>query len=408
MAAGEGPYCGRVASSSRALDSGRGWLVVAAAFTAMFTTFGIAYSFGAFVEPMADEFGTGLGITSTVFALTSLTYFGLGALSGAALDRYGPRSVLLVGAAAMAAGLVTTSQANALWVGLVTYGLGVGIGVACAYVPMVALVGGWFERRRTLALGIAVTGIGLGTLGIAPLAARLIEAVGWRDTYLLFGIAGAGILAACALVLAPAPVVEGPAAVTLREAARERDYRLMYVAFLLMAVALFVPFVHLPGYAEDELGTGTVTAAFLVGAIGAASVVGRLALGAVAGRVGLLRAFRGCFLAMGASFALWWIGGTYGMLLAFAIVLGVGYGGFVALGPAVVAERFGTTRLGGLLGALYTSAGIGSAAGAPVAGAVIDATGSYTPVIAGCLTLGLASFATMLAVGRRTAVDRLR
>ena len=376
--------------------------MVVAAFVAMFTAFGIAYSFGAFFEPMADEFGSGRGATSVFFALTSLTYFGLGALSGAAVDRYGPRRVLLVGAFALGAGLAATSQAGELWIGLITYGLGVGIAVACAYVPMVAVVGGWFERRRTLALGVAVTGIGLGTLAIAPLAAVLIDELGWRDTYLVFGAVGAAVLVACALVADPPPVATGPAALTLGEAVRDRDYRRLYLSAALLAIALFVPFVHLPSYAEER-GTDAVAAAALVGVIGAASIVGRLALGAVASRVGLLRAFQGCFLAMGASFALWGVGGGYGVLVAFAVVLGVGYGGFVALGPAVVAERFGTTRLGGLLGFLYTSAGIGSAFGAPIAGVTIDASGSYGPAIAGCLVLGLAAYAVVLSVGRTPA-----
>lgn len=88
-----------------------------------------------------------------------------------------------------------------------------------------------------------------------------------------------------------------------------------------------------------------------------------------------MRAFQGCFLAMAASFALWGLGGGYGVLLAFSVVLGIGYGGFVAIGPAVVAERFGTTRLGGLLGVLYTSVEIGSAFGAPPAGAAVEASG---------------------------------
>ncbi|MDK3256975.1 MFS transporter [Blastococcus capsensis] len=385
--------------SSASVDSIRGWVMVAAAFAAMFVSFGIAYSFGAFLEPMAEEFGSGRGTTSVFFALTSLTYFGLGALSGVAVDRYGPRRVLLVGALALGAGLAATSQAGELWIGLVTYGLGVGIGVACAYVPMVAVVSGWFERRRTLAIGVAVTGIGLGTLTVAPLAAALIGEVGWRNTHLVLGLAGAVVLVACALVVTRPPVQASPAALTLREAVRNRDYRRLYLASGLMAVALFVPFVHLPGYAE-EAGVDPVAAAALVGVIGAASTAGRLLLGVIAARTGTLRAFQGCFLTMGASFALWSVGGGYGVLLTFAVVLGVGYGGFVAIGPAVVAERFGTTRLGGLLGVLYTSAGIGSAVGAPLAGAAVDAFGSYAPAIAGCLALGLAAYLTVLGVGR--------
>ena len=74
--------------------------------------------------------------------------------------------------------------------------------------------------------------------------------------------------------------------------------------------------------------------------------------------------------------------------------LGVGYGGFVALAPAVVAERFGVERLGALLGVLYTSAGLGSAVGPPAAGAVIDA-GGYAPAIAASLAIGLAAFAVV-------------
>jgi MFS family permease len=384
---------------SAAVDSVRGWVMVAAAFAGMFVSFGIAYSFGAFLAPMAEEFGSGRGATSAFFALTSLTYFGLGALSGVAVDRYGPRRVLLVGAVALGAGLTATSLAGELWIGLLTYGLGVGIGVACAYVPMVAVVSGWFERRRTLAIGVSVTGIGLGTLAVAPLAAALIGELGWRTTHLVLGLAGAVVLAVCALVVQPPPVQAGPAALTLRDAVRNRDYRRLYLASGLLSVALFVPFVHLPGYAVQQ-GVDRVAAAALVGVIGAASTAGRLLLGLIAARTGSLRAFQGCFLTMGLSFALWALGSGYGMLLAFAVVLGVGYGGFVAIGPAVVADRFGTTRLGGLLGVLYTSAGIGSALGAPVAGAAVDASGSYLPAIAGCLVLGLAATLVVLSVGR--------
>ncbi|MGY1915212.1 MFS transporter [Blastococcus sp. SYSU DS0973] len=382
-----------------AVDSVRSWVMVAAGFAGMFVTFGIAYSFGAFLGPMAEEFGSGRGMTSAFFALTSLTYFGLGALSGVAVDRYGPRRVLLVGAVALGAGLAATSVAGELWIGLLTYGLGVGIGVGCAYVPMVAVVSGWFEQRRTFAVGVAVTGIGLGTLAVAPLAAALIGELGWRSTHLVLGLAGALVLVLCAVVVERPPVEGGPAALTLREAVRNRDYRRLYLASGLLSVALFVPFVHLPGYAVQQ-GADRVAAAALVGVIGAASIAGRLLLGLVAGRTGALRAFQGCFLTMGLSFALWGVGGGYGMLLAFAVVLGVGYGGFVAIGPAVVAERFGTTRLGGLLGVLYTSAGLGSALGAPLAGTAVDASGSYTPVVAGCLVLGLAAYLTVLSVGR--------
>src|SRR5688572_3086090 len=135
----------------------------------MGVVFGVAYSFGAFFAPMAAEFGSGSGATSVVFSVTACLFFVLGSVSGRAVDRFGPRPVLLVGAAALAGGLLVTSTAQQLWVGYLSYGLGVGIAVACGYVPMVAVVGAWFDRRRALALAVAIAGIGVGTLVGAPL-----------------------------------------------------------------------------------------------------------------------------------------------------------------------------------------------------------------------------------------------
>src|SRR3954452_3978069 len=181
------------------IDSRRGWVVVAAAVASMATAFGIVYSFGAFYEEMRADLGASRGAAATLFSLTSLAFFGLGGATGAAADRYGQRRVLLVGAAAVGGGLVVTAHAHSLALALVPYGFGAGVGVACAYVPMVALVGAWFERRRTLALGVAVAGIGVGTLVHPPAAAALIEAIGWRDTYMVFAAAGVVLLILAAL-----------------------------------------------------------------------------------------------------------------------------------------------------------------------------------------------------------------
>ena len=384
------------------LDSRRAWGMVGAAFASMFVAFGIAYSYGAFLEELRAEFGASRAVGSVFFSLTSLLYFGLGAVSGAALDRFGPRRVLLAGSGALALGLVATARAGSLGVALVAYGLGVGIAVACAYVPMVALVGGWFERRRTLALGVAVAGIGLGTLVLPPATAALIEAIGWRDSYLVLAAAGVLTLVACAYAVAPAPRRDDAGDARIGEALRDPGYRRLYASVVLVSLALFVPFVHLPSYAQDR-GVDPVPAAGLIGAIGIASVVGRLALGAIAGSGGLLRVFQGCFGMMGLSFGIWWLAGSsYVAMLAFALALGVGYGGFVALAPAVMAARFGVANLGALLGVLYTGAGIGSALGPPAAGAVIDAAG-FAPAIAASLVVGLGSFATVLRVSVRRA-----
>ncbi len=377
------------------------WGAVAVAFTAMFTTFGIAYGFGAFLLPLSEDLGVGRGAASAVFSLTTMAFFGLGALSGAALDRYGPRRVVLLGAASLGAGLVVVARADHLWQAYLGHGLGVGLAVACCYVPLVAVVGAWFDARRTLAVGIAVSGIGLGTLVGAPAAAALIAAVGWRDAYLVLGAVGTAILLLCAVFVRAAPVRVDAVRVPLLPRLRTPTYLRLYGAGLLLSIALFVPFVHLPAYAIST-GAGAVAAAALVGVIGAASIVGRLALGALAGRVGVVRTYQACYLLMAASFALWLsdlrLGEpSYARLVVFAALLGVGYGGFVALGPPLVAEAFGLEGLGSLLGVLYTSAAVGSAVGPPLAGALISSRG-YLPTLAASLAVCALSCVLVLRV----------
>jgi MFS family permease len=377
------------------LDSSRGWVTVGAAFVAMVAVFGVAYSFGAFFAPMAAEFGTGSGATSLVFSITACCWFLLGSVSGRAVDRVGPRPVLLIGAVALAAGLLATSTAQHLWVGYLGYGLGVGVAVACGYVPMVAVVSGWFERRRALAVGVAVAGIGVGTLAGAPLAASLIAEYGWRRAHLLLALGGSVLLvvAAFAARRPPRPVGEEPWA--LRDVVRTREFRAMYVATLLASIALFVPFVYLPTAALAN-GVSPVAAAALIGVIGVASVVGRLAIGALADRVGRVRTFQASFAVLAASFLIWLVGGSWPWLSAFAVVLGTGYGGWIALQPTVLAQLFGTRGLGGLVGLVYTAAGVGALVGPPLAGVLVDATGGYRWAIAAAGVAGLGAFAALL------------
>ena len=367
---------------------------MAAAFGSMFTVFGIAYSFGAFFEPMAREFHTNRASTAAVFSITAFLYFGLGSVTGAIADRVGPRRVLAFGAVVIGAGLILTAYTPSIWLGYLSYGLGVGIGTACCYVPMVAAVGGWFTRGRSFAIGVAVTGIGFGTLLVAPLAAALIKGAGWRQTYLLFGVASLVVLLACA-ALAERPPGGAQANLRVGPAVRTREFAGMYASGLLVSFSLFVAFVHLAPFAAQR-GADPVAAAALIGVIGAASAVGRLALGGVAERIGAVRAFQSATVLLAISFGIWLCFQSYAGLAVFAIALGVGYGGWVALSPSVLAELFGPERLGGTAGALFTSAGVGALLGPPLAGLLVDRTGSYTVAIAAALGLGLISIPPIL------------
>jgi len=381
-------------------DSPRAWRMTAAAFVALFASYGIAYSFGAFFKPMAAEFGAARSQTSIVFSLTVFVWSMSGSLAGHLADRYGPRVVVTTGALVMAAGLILTAFIDRLWVGYITYSIGVGTGIATSYVPMIAVVGGWFLKRRNSALGIAVAGIGCGTVTVAPLAAALINHFGWRNTDIAFGVIGAGILLGCAAMVERPPVHVTPSEIWIGEAVRTPAFGLLYLNSFLSSLALFVPFVYLPAFAHDH-GTSEVAAAALVGAIGGASVAGRLVLGALADRIGVMFLLKTCYLVLALSFTIWMVGSSYSVLFAFAVVLGAGYGGFVALSPAVIVELFGVGRLGTLMGLMYTSGGVGALLGPPLAGVIIDRSGSYQWAIVYSLVSALASYAVLLPLKDR-------
>lgn len=368
-----------------AAERGRRWIVVGAAFASMFTVFGVVYSFGVFFEPMAREFRVGQGATSIVFAVTAFSFFTLGAVTGPIADRAGPRRVVLTGAVAMSAGLALTALTPSIWVGYATYGLGVGVGTACGYVPMVAAVSARFDRRRAMAIGVAVSGIGVGTLAVPPVAALLVGPLGWRRTYLVFGVASLLVLAACA-GLAGRPPAHPHRPAAGGRALRSREFGLLYASGLCSSFALFLALVHLVPYAI-KLGVASVPAAGLVSVVGVGSAAGRLVLGGVAERLGAVRTFQLSIGLLLLSYVAWFLAPGYAALAAFALALGVGYGGWVALSPSVLAELFGPAGLGGSLGLLYTSAGIGALLGPPFAGFLVDATGTYRPAIVAAIAL---------------------
>lgn len=383
--------------------------MVVATVIATTCMFGVVYSFGSFFGAMADDFGAGKGAIAFIFSLTIFFLFVLGAVSGRIADRVGPRPLALAAAAFMGGGLWATSHVNRMETGYLTYGVSVGVGVACAYVPLVTVVSGWFDRQRATALGIASAGIGLGTVLGAPIARRLIDAVGWRDTYRIMAVIVTTGLVISALLVKRAPLAVGaPTAVTVRELFAKRNFRLMYLSGALMGLSLFVPFVFLIRYAEEQ-GVAKTTAATLVSVLGIGSMSGRLVLGAIGGKLGILRLYQLCFLTMCASFGIWLMAGSsFAVMVVFALVLGVSYGGYVALSPAVAAHLFGVAGLGGTVGMLYTGSGFGALAGPPAAGWLIDATDTYWVAEVIAMIIALGSYGLLVAAlrtGRSTPAE---
>jgi len=383
-----------------------GWVVVGAAFAIMFLGFGGAYSFAAFSASLQQEFSVSRGPLSLAFSIAGALWFTIGALSGPLADRFGPKGTALAGMTIAGVGLIVASQAQALWQIYVGYGVGIGVGIGFAYVPSLGAVQHWFVRRRGFASGVAVSGIGLGTVCAPPIEAWLIDTIGWRGAYLAWGAAIliGGSIAALLLDAdphrrgfapdndplaadAPRPAASG---YSLGEALRTRAFWLLYLASSSASMGLFTPFVHLTLYAEDR-GIGHSTAVFLFSLIGIGSIGGRFLLGSLADRLGRRASFGAMFLGMGLMM-LWWLASSAVWQLAiFALVFGVFYGGFVALAPAITVDYFGNRHASGIIGILYTSVGIGTLAGPSLAGVIFDHLRSYTiPISAGAIFMLLA------------------
>ena len=182
-----------------------GWFVVGAAFAITFIGFGSAYTFSAFVGSLQTEFSASRGAVSLVFSLAGFLYFGLGVVSGPLGDRWGARPLVIIGMTLTGAGLVLAGMARTLGEVYAAYGLGIGLGVGCAYVPTLGAVQRWFIRRRGFASGLAVSGIGVGTLVMPPLASLLIELSGWRTAYLILGALAMIVGVGAALLVAGDP-----------------------------------------------------------------------------------------------------------------------------------------------------------------------------------------------------------
>lgn len=360
------------------VDSSRAWAIAVAALLANAACWGTINTFGAFLGSMKDEFGAGLGATALIYAFPSFVLFSLGMFTGPLGQQYGPRRMVLFGAAVIGTGLYLTSRATSLPMAILAYGLGVGLGTACFLVPLTACIGGWFVRRRALAQGLAASGSGLGSLLVVPLARWLIDEYGWRQAYVFLAIMCSTVLLATAAVSKRPPnsIPAGrPSIQRIREAASKGPFLQVYLGGFFLTSALMVPFVFLVQYATDH-GIDKRDAALLLSILGGSNIVCRLATTSLAGRVGATRLYLICIASLPVGLALWLsAGSSYRLLALFAVALGVSHGGYVALSPEVVANLFGVANIGTLLGALWTGGGVAGLLSPVLAGLLIDASG---------------------------------
>lgn len=380
-----------------------GWWVVVGTMALMFLSYGIRYSFGVFLVPLTNEFGWTRTMTAGVFSLYMVVY-GVGSLLlGSLADRYGPRVICSVGAVFLGGGLLVATFTTDLWQLYLSYGLLTALGAGAMYVPPGATLTNWFVRRRGLALGLGQIGVGMGTFVMNPVSAALVTSSGWRMAFTLTGAATVvvGVVIAAALMRRrpedmgllpdgdPPQEIAGLGQDVLKAAGHnaERDLGLVQAmrtyqfwvflaGYLLAVTGIQAIYVHLVAYATD-VGISPMVAASVVGFIGLISVAGRIGIGWLGDRIGRRQALVLILVMLAAT--MWWLMAVrdVGMLWAWAAVYAFFYGGIGPTTSGFLADRFGRTFMGSILGASTVAAGVGGAIGPVYAGWLYDSTGSY-------------------------------
>ncbi|MCO8248880.1 MULTISPECIES: MFS transporter [Comamonas] len=392
----------------------RGWTIVAAAHGLLALAFGAAYSFGAFFKSIQTQFDAGRFSVGSLFAVTALLYYCVGAVAGPLADRMGLRRVTGAGVLLLATGFALASQTRSLAQLFAVFGLFVGCGVGLIYVPALVAVQRWFIRLRSRASGLASAGTGVGTF-VAPLfAGWLLEQQNWQIAMQWFALAILllGLPAALSMVGQPsqlglncdgdphpAQAAAQAQGMELPQALRSSSFWWLFLAILLASVSLFAALVHITPMAQG-LEIDASSSQLLIALIGAGNVLGRPLLGGLGDRLGALRLLMGLSIFLALLHLLWWQSHGWAALAVFSLLFGAAHGGCIALFPVLAAHWFGTLRLGAILGILYISVGLAAVVGASASGWVFDQTGDYTLAIQVSAALALLAVAALALAAR--------
>ncbi|MBI1725551.1 MAG: MFS transporter [Candidatus Tectomicrobia bacterium] len=323
---------------------------------------------------------------------------------GSLFDRLGPRAVMPWGSVLVGGGLALSFFVSSLWHVYLFTGIFIGAGVALSgFALNSAMLPRWFQRKRGLAAGAALSGSGIGILLLIPAIERVIAGAGWRAAYLAYGLLIlAGFVPAFRFLLRDRPEdvgqsLDGLPPAAGRPPAPERGHaepllRVMAGVrgernFWVLAVIVFfigannnTVLSQLALYLTDAKFT-TAAAALIFGSLGAIRMIGSMALGGLSDWAGRQRAQVLAISITAAGIALLLLipvmGGPAWMGWLFAVVYGIGMGGMGTFHSAMAADAYSGPSLGAVMCLLELFFGLGGTLGPLLAGLLFDWTGSY-------------------------------
>lgn len=398
-----------------------GWWILAASVAAMTVVSGLAaWSLGLYVRPLEDEFGWSRAEVSVGFSAGILVSGLMGPAIGRWVDRFGPRSSVIVGSILAALTFQLLAATGALWQWYLFSAINAAARQMMFFIPFQALASRWFDRRRGAALSVLGIGFSLGGFLVLPLLALVIETTDWRGGFVFSGLLSAGLVLPLAVFVVrddPTPeeteafgegrdsggaALPVTASVTLGEAARMPIFWVLSIGLMLFFYGMIGWTVHLVPFFESR-DLSTETAALLVSLASGAGIVSRLAMGTVVDRfarfervgAGLITLLA---IAMGVLLLL---GGWPGILIFLALwVIGTTTGSMVE--ALTLTRAFGMAHFATILGAIVVIETLGEILSPSLSGLIYDSTGSYDWALV-MYVVTFSGSAAMFAIASRMA-----
>ncbi len=385
-----------------------GWYIVGVGFICYLgSSFALSSTLSIFLKPLTAEFGISRGVFSFIRSGEVMFSSVIAALVGPLIDRYGARWLIVTGALVGGTGFILLSQVQEFWQFMVGRWLPVTVGdTLMSYMVVNVMISRWFIRKRGRAISVANTGNGLAKASMPLLAVWLFALVGWRNTWMVFGLLTLAMVVLPAFLvvrrspedmglqpdgaLAPhqpspgkpseQPVFQAPAADvtwTRGEAVRTGTFWLLVVTYGTVTFGIIGLNLHIYPYITD-IGYSPGIAATVMAVMSLTQMAGNLIWGVVGEHIDVRKAAAAQFLlqvcGLGLALAPWGLASVY---LGF-VIYGFGLGGILVIRELLWANYFGRVSLGRVrnLGIMITR--IGTTVGPPFFGFFHDYTGSYS------------------------------
>ena len=391
------------------------WLQLIMGIVCMAMIANLQYGWTLFVNPIADKYHWSKAAIQVAFTIFILTETWLVPIEGWAVDKFGPRPVVLFGGLLCALGWVMNSFADTLTMLYIAAAIS-GIGAGAVYGTCVGSALKWFPDRRGLAAGLTAAGFGAGSAATIIPISRMIESSGYEQTFLYFGIGQGLIVVLLAMMMVRPPahvsgalkkqtkVQQGNAEFGPSQIVRKPVFWVMYVMFVLVAAGGLMATAQMGPIAKDFQIDGVK---FNVMGMVLPALTFALAIDRVLN--GLTRPFFGwvsdqigrektMFIAFALEavgiLALYYYGRDPVMFVILTGLVFFAWGEIYSLFPATAADTFGTKNAAGNAGLLYTAKGTASIF-VPISSMITDATGGWEAVFfVGC---GLNAAAALMA-----------